>query len=66
MSRVLAAADSAAILMLRSASAEGGRDGLNSSVWLPTERPATSALVALASHSMEETCWGFRPKMEGS
>jgi hypothetical protein len=43
-----AAGDSAAILMLRFSRAEGRTWGRNSSVWLPMERPSTSAEVAVA------------------
>jgi hypothetical protein len=61
MRSVLAAGVVAVMLMLRDCSEEGGRDGWKSRVWLPTERPETSAPVAAASHSMEETCWALRP-----
>jgi hypothetical protein len=56
-----AAGESAVIWMLRFLSAEGRSCGLNSSVWLPMDRPETSAAVALARKSMAVTCWDLRP-----
>ena len=62
ISDVLAAAESAAILTVRSwipvnsLEVAGLSRGLNSRVVLPTERPLTSASVTRASHSIDATC----------
>lgn len=62
MSIVLAAGESAVILKDRDFTVDGLFLGENSSVWLPMWRPVTVASVALASHSIAETCCALSPK----
>ena len=61
MSMMLEAAEPAVILNCRDLRVDGLSLGRNSTVWLPTERPETSASVALASHSIAATCCALRP-----